>query len=192
MVGTVRHQILPDRHLPTNITSTTFTPMVYSTFSMGPSTISSGPETTASILDYSPGSTTVMPEGDWRQSIDAVAVVTALAFYVGCVQLLMGILRLDFLASYLSDQVITAFTTAAAFHVFTAQLNDVFGVKLERLSGPFSIFLVSEGVLPWLFSHLRQLFVFKNSFRITTIWPKRSIRSTGPQCCCQRLLLLCY
>lgn len=37
-------------------------------------------------------------------------------------QIVMGVLRLGFIAAYLSDQLIAGFTTGAAVHVFTSQV----------------------------------------------------------------------
>lgn len=58
-------------------------------------------------------------------------------------QLTMALLRLDFLTAYLSDQVITGFTTGAACHVFVAQLDKVINVRLPRYSGFFRLYFVS-------------------------------------------------
>ncbi|CAJ0933667.1 unnamed protein product, partial [Mesorhabditis belari] len=69
-----------------------------------------------------------------------VEIVTSLALLVGIIQILLGFLRLDFLTSFLSDQVIAGFTTGAAVHVFTAQLNKILGVSLPRASGIGKLF----------------------------------------------------
>ncbi|CAB3398409.1 unnamed protein product [Caenorhabditis bovis] len=54
---------------------------------------------------------------------------------VGLVQVIMGVLHLGFLTTYLSDPLVSGFTTGAAVHVFTSQLNKVFGIKLSRHEG---------------------------------------------------------
>uniref|UniRef100_A0A158Q396 Sulfate_transp domain-containing protein n=1 Tax=Dracunculus medinensis TaxID=318479 RepID=A0A158Q396_DRAME len=69
-------------------------------------------------------------------------VVTALTLCVGLIQIVMGLLRLDFLTQYMSDQVIKGFTTGAAVHVFVAQLNKLIGVPLSRHSGFGKLFKV--------------------------------------------------
>lgn len=56
----------------------------------------------------------------------------------------MGVLRLDFLISFLSDQIICGFTTGAAFHVALAQMNKVLGVALPRHSGYGKLFMVNS------------------------------------------------
>ncbi|KAK6039234.1 hypothetical protein COOONC_23261 [Cooperia oncophora] len=73
----------------------------------------------------------------------SVAIVTSLAMCVGFIQVAMAILRLDFLTAFLSDQIIGGFTTGAAVHVFTAQLNKILGVPLPQRSGPGKLFFVS-------------------------------------------------
>lgn len=57
-------------------------------------------------------------------------------------QLLLGVLHLGFVTTFMSDQVVAGFTTAAAVHVFTSQLNKVIGVKLPRPSGFGQVFKV--------------------------------------------------
>lgn len=56
----------------------------------------------------------------------------------------MGLIRLDVLTTYLSDQVVTGFTVGAAVHIFTAQLDATFGLKLQKTSGPGKIILVKN------------------------------------------------
>lgn len=72
----------------------------------------------------------------------------------------MGLLRLDFLTQYMSDQVIKGFTTGAAVHVFVAQLNKLIGVPLSRHSGFGKLFKVSYAfyVILQLYS-IRILFI---------------------------------
>ncbi len=47
----------------------------------------------------------------------------------------MRLLHVGFVTAYLSDQVISGFTTGAAVHVFTSQLNEMINVDLPRKSG---------------------------------------------------------
>ncbi len=58
-------------------------------------------------------------------------------------QLLMALLRLDFLAAYLSDPLVSGYTTGAAVQAVSQQLDKVIGVKVQsRPSGLFSVFYV--------------------------------------------------
>uniref|UniRef100_A0A914VC92 STAS domain-containing protein n=1 Tax=Plectus sambesii TaxID=2011161 RepID=A0A914VC92_9BILA len=64
-----------------------------------------------------------------------IEVASVLTLTIGIVQLLMAVLRLEFVATYLSDQVVSGFTTGAAFHVLLAQLDDLVGLKVQRRNG---------------------------------------------------------
>lgn len=59
------------------------------------------------------------------------AVAITLAFLSGSMLLLMGLLRLGFLASFLSHPVISGFITASALLIAAGQLKVVLGVKAE-------------------------------------------------------------
>ena len=59
------------------------------------------------------------------------AVAITLAFLSGAMLLLMGLLRLGFLASFLSHPVISGFITASALLIAAGQLKVVLGVKSE-------------------------------------------------------------
>ncbi|XP_064607469.1 prestin-like [Liolophura sinensis] len=52
---------------------------------------------------------------------------TMVTFCAGSMQLLMGVCKLGFVTTYLSDPLVRGFTTAAACHVFTSQITHVFG-----------------------------------------------------------------
>jgi len=59
------------------------------------------------------------------------AMAITLAFLSGAMLLLMGLLRLGFLASFLSHPVISGFITASALLIAAGQLKVVLGVKAE-------------------------------------------------------------
>lgn len=65
--------------------------------------------------------------------------------FSGSFQLAMGIFRLGFVTVYLSDPLISGFTTGAACHVFTSQIKHVFAIKTNRYSGVFKLIYVSTG-----------------------------------------------
>lgn len=54
----------------------------------------------------------------------------------------MGLIRLDLLTAYLSDQVVTGFTVGAGVHIFSAQIDATFGIKLVKNNGPGKLILV--------------------------------------------------
>jgi len=59
------------------------------------------------------------------------AVAITLAFLSGAMLLLMGVLRLGFLASFLSHPVISGFITASALLIAAGQLKVILGVKVD-------------------------------------------------------------
>lgn len=66
---------------------------------------------------------------------------TDLLFYF--LQLIMGILQFGFIVVYLSDTLVSGFTTAAAVHILVSQLKFVLGLDVPGISGPLSIIYVS-------------------------------------------------
>lgn len=58
-------------------------------------------------------------------------------------QLALGLLQVGFIVRYLSDSLISGFTTAAAIHVLVSQLKFLFGLTVEPFSGPLALFYVS-------------------------------------------------
>ncbi|CAK5062787.1 unnamed protein product [Meloidogyne enterolobii] len=68
--------------------------------------------------------------------LSPIIVSSTLACCIGLVTLAMGILRLDMISTYFSDQVVAGFTTGASVHVFAAQLKFIFGLsRLPARSG---------------------------------------------------------
>ena len=62
-------------------------------------------------------------------------------------QLCMFVLQLGFLSTYLSEPIVKAFTSAAAFHVTISQLQSMLGLRLPRYTGSFSLFKVLANIL---------------------------------------------
>lgn len=60
-------------------------------------------------------------------------------------QLAMGLLQVGFIVIYLSDTLVSGFTTAAAVHILVSQLKFVLGMVVPGISGPLSIIYVSPG-----------------------------------------------
>jgi SulP family sulfate permease len=65
-------------------------------------------------------------------SADYLAAVILLAGMVGLFQLILGLARLGFLVRFLSDPVISGFTSAAAVIIGLSQLTHLLGVPLPR------------------------------------------------------------
>lgn len=68
-----------------------------------------------------------------------VGYAMAVTFTVGLLQFFLGMMRLGFLTTFLSDPLISGFTTGAAIHVFSSQIKSAFGVKVQRFSGPLKL-----------------------------------------------------
>ncbi|KAE8616232.1 hypothetical protein XENTR_v10008751 [Xenopus tropicalis] len=75
-----------------------------------------------------------------------VVVAASVTVLAGIFQLAMGLLQIGFIVIYLSDSLISGFTTAAAIHVLVSQLKFVFGLKVEPFSGPLSLFYTLKGI----------------------------------------------
>ncbi|KAI1707380.1 sulfate permease family domain-containing protein [Ditylenchus destructor] len=58
-----------------------------------------------------------------------IDLVQALTFTAGLIQILMAVLRVEFLASYLSDQLVNGFCAGAAVHVVVVQFNKLLQVS---------------------------------------------------------------
>ncbi|XP_071574136.1 prestin isoform X3 [Temnothorax nylanderi] len=79
---------------------------------------------------------------DVSHQYSPVEVATAVTFTVAVIQLGMYVLRLGIISSLLADSLVSGFTTAAAIHVFTSQIKDLFGLNnLPRRNGAFKLIL---------------------------------------------------
>lgn len=63
---------------------------------------------------------------------DYVQVALLLALLVGIIQLLFGILKMGFIANFLSKPVISGFTSAAAIIIAASQLHHFTGIRVEE------------------------------------------------------------
>ncbi|XP_015789465.1 solute carrier family 26 member 6 [Tetranychus urticae] len=70
---------------------------------------------------------------------EAVEIAIAISFLIGLYQLVFGIFRLGFFSVYMSEQLISGFTTACSFYVFTSQISYLFGLHLPYRSGPLAL-----------------------------------------------------
>ena len=75
-----------------------------------------------------------------------IAMALFLALFVGLLQLLMGFLKMGFLANFLSRPVVSGFTSAAALVIAVSQLKYLLGLELDTL-----------GTLPTLRALLKHL-----------------------------------
>ncbi|MFK7948838.1 MAG: SulP family inorganic anion transporter [Saprospiraceae bacterium] len=63
---------------------------------------------------------------------DYITLAILLSFVVGCILVLMGLLRLGFLVNFLSRPIISGFTSAAALIIASSQLKHLFGLDIGR------------------------------------------------------------
>ncbi|XP_072233158.1 chloride anion exchanger-like [Leuresthes tenuis] len=80
------------------------------------------------------------------QDQQRVLVASSVTFLMGIFQLAMGILQVGFIVVYLSDTLVSGFTTAAAVHILVSQLKFVLGLNVPGISGPFSVIYTLEEI----------------------------------------------
>ncbi|VDK43902.1 unnamed protein product, partial [Cylicostephanus goldi] len=73
---------------------------------------------------------------DGVSPVKEIHVATTIIFFAGCIQVLMGVFRLQYLTTVFSEQVMSGFVVGGGIHVFFAQIGDTLGMKLPRRSGP--------------------------------------------------------
>ncbi|XP_070848710.1 chloride anion exchanger-like [Chaetodon trifascialis] len=78
------------------------------------------------------------------QDEQRVIVASSVTFLMGIFQLAMGVLQIGFIVMYLSDTLVSGFTTAAAVHILVSQLKFVLGLEVPGISGPLSIIYTLE------------------------------------------------
>jgi SulP family sulfate permease len=71
-----------------------------------------------------------------------IAMVAVLAFLVGAMQLVLGLLRMGFLVHFLSKPVISGFTSGAAIIIMLSQLKHLLGTGSSSNSSTFHILLL--------------------------------------------------
>jgi hypothetical protein len=74
-----------------------------------------------------------------------VQLLATLCILVGIFQLVMGVFQMGAISIILSDQLVSAFSCGAAFHVVVSQIPSVLEIKIPtKRDGPFSLFMVSR------------------------------------------------
>ncbi|EGV93119.1 Chloride anion exchanger [Cricetulus griseus] len=79
---------------------------------------------------------------------ERVMVAASVTVLSGIIQLLLGVLQIGFVVIYLSESLISGFTTAAAIHVLVSQLKFMLQLTVPAHSDPFSIFktVIATGI----------------------------------------------
>ncbi|TKR69272.1 hypothetical protein L596_021453 [Steinernema carpocapsae] len=70
-----------------------------------------------------------LPGDKTSNVVTPLAITTTITFCIGIIEFFMAFLRLDFIASYFSDQLVTGFMTGASVHVLIAQFKNLFDIK---------------------------------------------------------------
>lgn len=83
-----------------------------------------------------------------------IEYAVTVSFLVGAIQFVLGFFRVGFITIFLSDPLISGFTTGAAFHVFSSQVKHLVGMRIPRdkTSGYFSLFKLYG----YIFSHIKE------------------------------------
>ncbi|XP_061760412.1 solute carrier family 26 member 6-like [Nerophis ophidion] len=68
-----------------------------------------------------------------------VQIACSVTVLAGLFQILLGVLRVGFVVTYLSEPLVRGYTTGSACHVLGSQLKYLFGVTPARFSGPLSL-----------------------------------------------------
>lgn len=102
-------------------------PLIYMLFGTSPQ-LSVGPVALVSLIVLS-GLSEIAPANDPTAFI-TLAIATA--FLAGLIQTLLGVFRMGFLVNYLSQPVLSGFTSAAAVIIGLSQLGNVMGVSIPR------------------------------------------------------------
>ncbi|CAO2638967.1 Sulfate anion transporter 1 [Lemmus lemmus] len=100
-----------------------------------PSQDSLGPRNNGSTLNNST-TTLVLGLQDCGRECHAIRIATALTLVTGLYQVLMGILRLGFVSTYLSQPLLDGFAMGASVTILTSQAKHLLGVRIPRHQGP--------------------------------------------------------
>ncbi|HUV20280.1 MAG TPA: SulP family inorganic anion transporter [Gammaproteobacteria bacterium] len=87
----------------------------------------SGPTTAASIIMFASLSSMAVPGSE-----EYVALAITLAFMVGGLQLIMGVVRLGALVNFISHSVVVGFTAGAACLIAAKQAKDFLGIEIPE------------------------------------------------------------
>ncbi|XP_061816683.1 chloride anion exchanger-like [Nerophis lumbriciformis] len=80
------------------------------------------------------------------QDHQRVLVASSVTFLMGIFQEAMGVFQVGFVVVYLSDTLVSGFTTAAAVHIVVTQLKFVLGLNVPGINGPLSIIYTMEKI----------------------------------------------
>ena len=77
---------------------------------------------------------------------DKIAYATSLCLATGMWQVILSAMKFGKLSWLMSEIVLSAFVTAAAFHILTSQIKSLFGIIIQRSPKLFGIIYVSKNL----------------------------------------------
>ena len=86
-----------------------------------------------------------------QQLHDKIGYATSLCLVTGLWQVVLSVLKFGKLSWLMSEIVLSAFVTAAAFHILTSQLKSLFGIIIQRSPKLFGIVYVSFLSFPYFY-----------------------------------------
>ncbi|XP_055934031.1 pendrin-like [Argiope bruennichi] len=72
---------------------------------------------------------------------EKIHIAMILTFMVGILQTAMGLCRMGYLTSFMSDEMISAFITGTVIHILTSQIKPITGANVMKHAGPFNVIL---------------------------------------------------
>ncbi|VDK86687.1 unnamed protein product [Litomosoides sigmodontis] len=91
--------------------------------------------------------TVITGSNDTVPSITYVEITTTLAFTTGIIELVAGVLQLEFITAYFSDQLVSGFITGSSVHVAVAQIDDFFGINSPKFHGIGYLFKIIISII---------------------------------------------
>jgi MFS superfamily sulfate permease-like transporter len=70
---------------------------------------------------------------------ERVSIAITIALVSGTIMLIMGVLQLGFITIFLSESLVSGYTTGAAVHVFTSQLTHILGISNKVTPGMWTV-----------------------------------------------------
>lgn len=75
-----------------------------------------------------------------------VEYVIIMTFVCGCVEFLMGVLKLGFIVDFISAPVVSSFSTSTSLIIIGAQLKNLFGIKFSAKSFPSTLVKLAQNI----------------------------------------------
>ncbi|XP_078391617.1 chloride anion exchanger-like [Cetorhinus maximus] len=104
------------------------------------------------VTDGDTGVNSTLFPADMSKEDRQVWVAASVTILTGIFQLALGLLQAGFIVIYLSDPMISGFTTAAAIHVLVSQLKFVLQLSVPGFSGPLSVIYT----LKYIINHITE------------------------------------